>query len=370
MKLSKDKQESLKVGIILIFLVFALYNVVAIIAIAKYLLKLIMPFILGGIIAYALNVLLNIIEEKTLGSIQNKKTKRALGIVMTLAIVISFLTLIVGLIVPELKTTSVNFIENLPIYERNTLDSLSKLGLGEDGIAIAKEYLGNLTNISQDLLQNHKDTIIDSAINIASSVAVTVANAVIAIAFAIYLLAQKETLINQLHKLLRAFLPSKTISNIDNMATTSNKVFTNFVSGQCLEAVIIGILCFIGMLILQIPYSPTISVLVGFTALIPVFGAFIGTIIGAILIFMVDPFKALVFVIFIIILQQFEGNLIYPKVVGKSVGLPSIWVLVAVTIGASVGGILGMLLSVPISSLAYGALSETVNTRLQKKRRS
>ena len=144
-------------------------------------------------------------------------------------------------------------------------------------------------------------------------------------------------------------------------------MFANFVSGQCLEAIIIGVLCFFGMIILRLPYAGAISVLVGFTALIPVFGAFIGTILGAFLIFMINPLEAIIFVIFIIVLQQLEGNLIYPHVVGKSVGLPGIWVLVAVTVGASINGVLGMLLSVPLASIMYSILKTDVNLKLKKK---
>ena len=164
-----------------------------------------------------------------------------------------------------------------------------------------------------------------------------------------------------------AYLPKKKAKKIKDIASLSNKVFTNFVSGQCLEAIIIGVLCFFGMIILRLPYAGAISVLVGFTALIPVFGAFIGTIVGAFLIFMVNPLQAVIFVIFIIVLQQLEGNLIYPHVVGKSVGLPGIWVLVAVTVGASINGILGMLLSVPLVSIIYSILKTDVNLKLKKK---
>ena len=137
--------------------------------------------------------------------------------------------------------------------------------------------------------------------------------------------------------------------------------------GQCIEAIIIGFLCFIGMLLLRLPYASTIAVLVGFTALIPIFGAFIGTAIGAFLIFMVSPLQALIFIVFILVLQQLEGNLIYPKVVGKSIGLPGIWVLVAVTIGASLNGILGMLLSVPVASIIYSIMKTNIKYRLQEK---
>ena len=170
----------------------------------------------------------------------------------------------------------------------------------------------------------------------------------------------------EISKFISIFL-SWGIEGLIQIANLSNITFGNFISGQCLEALIIGLLCFIGMLILQIPYASTISVLVGFTALIPVFGAFIGTFIGAFLIFMVEPFKALIFIIFIIILQQLEGNIIYPKVVGKSVGLPSIWVMVAVTIGASLYGVLGMILSVPLCSILYSIIKTDVNLKIEEK---
>ena len=189
----------------------------------------------------------------------------------------------------------------------------------------------------------------------------------IAVVFAIYLLAQKEKLLLQLNKVLNAYLPTTKVNKIRDVAKLTNRICANFVSGQCLEAVIIGVLCFIGMLILGIPYAATISVLIGVTALIPVYGAFIGTIVGAFLIFMVSPIKALIFVIFILILQQFEGNLIYPKVVGKSVGLPGIWVFVAVTIGASLAGVIGMLVSVPIASICYSIIATDVNYRTEAK---
>ena len=167
---------------------------------------------------------------------------------------------------------------------------------------------------------------------------------------------------------MSAYLKPRTVNRINKYASMANTTFSNFVTGQCLEALIFGSLCFLGMLILRLPYATTIAVLLGFTALIPVFGAFIGTFLGAFLILMISPIKAIIFVVFILVLQQIEGNLIYPKVVGKSVGLPGIWVLVAVTVGASINGILGMLLSVPLASIIYSILKTDVNLKLKKKK--
>lgn len=174
-------------------------------------------------------------------------------------------------------------------------------------------------------------------------------------------------MLNNVKKLYMLFYPESKAKSLIEILRLSNKTFTNFVTGQFTEAIIIGVLCFIGMVILKIPFALIISVLVGFTALIPVFGAFIGTFVGVFLIIMVAPIKAVWFVIFIVVLQQLEGNLIYPRVVGKSVGLPGIWVLLSVTVGGSVFGIVGMLISVPVCSVLYTLLSRTVNKRLKNK---
>ena len=192
-------------------------------------------------------------------------------------------------------------------------------------------------------------------------------NFVIAFAFSIYVLAQKETLKRQSLKVLRAVMKPEKLQKLLELLELSNRTFTNFITGQLTEAVIIGALCFVGMTIFGMPYAPAISVLVGFTALIPVFGAFIGTAVGAFLILLVKPIQALWFIVFIIVLQQFEGNLIYPKVVGKSVGLPGIWVLVAVTVGGSAMGVMGMLISVPVCSILYTVSRQAVNDRLKIK---
>ena len=168
-------------------------------------------------------------------------------------------------------------------------------------------------------------------------------------------------------KVLRAVMKPEKLQKLLELLELSNRTFTNFITGQLTEAVIIGALCFVGMTIFGMPYAPAISVLVGFTALIPVFGAFIGTAVGAFLILLVKPIQALWFIVFIIVLQQFEGNLIYPKVVGKSVGLPGIWVLVAVTVGGSAMGVMGMLISVPVCSILYTVSRQAVNDRLKIK---
>ena len=178
---------------------------------------------------------------------------------------------------------------------------------------------------------------------------------------------QKEKLILQSKKLLYAYVQKDKADKVMRVARTANTTFTNFISGQFIEALILGFLCMLGMLILDIPHAVTIGVMIAFTALIPIVGAIIGTVIGAILILPVSPIKAVVFVIFLLILQQIEGNIIYPKVVGSSVGLPGIWVLVAISIGGSLWGLVGILLSVPLFSVIYAVLGENVNHKLKEK---
>jgi predicted PurR-regulated permease PerM len=195
-------------------------------------------------------------------------------------------------------------------------------------------------------------------------------NFFIGLIFALYILGSKETLKRQIKKLLKRISKTEIYDKIIHVASISNTIFGNYVKVQVLEAFILGVLCFIGMLIFGLPYALTISVLVAFTALIPIFGSLIGLAVGAFLIFMVSPIKALIFIVFFIILQQLEGNLIYPHVVGDKIGLPSIWVLVAVTIGGSIGGILGMLVGVPVVSVVYSLVKEFVNTKPKRDKLS
>ena len=224
--------------------------------------------------------------------------------------------------------------------------------------------VGDLLN---SFLNNYADSFINKTVDITTSIVTVIVNFVIAVFFSLYVLAQKEKIGKHLRKLLYAIGPKKKAEKIIGFSKLTSDTFTKFVTGQLLEAVIIGVLCLIGMLILQMPYATIISVLIGFTALIPVFGALFGTVIGAFLILLVDPMKALWFVIFIVVLQQIEGNLIYPKVVGKSVGLPGILVLVSVTIGGSAAGILGMLFSVPVCTVLYCVYKEFVAKKLKGK---
>lgn len=364
----ENKKDLIKLIIFAVVLIFAFIHIKEIWNFLGFILQLIMPFILGIVIAFVLNILINLIEKKLLNKAKmGDKSKRTISLLLSFAIVFTFIVVLLLLIIPQLKNTVELFVDNMPMYEENVKELLDKFNINPEIVTEIEEGVKNFGTVAIEFIKNNTDHILEVTLGVASNVISIIVNTVIALVFAIYLLVQKEKLLSQLNKVLKAYLPLNKVSKIRDIAKLSNRICANFVSGQCLEAVIIGVLCFIGMLILGIPYAATISVLIGVTALIPVYGAFIGTIFGAFLIFMVSPIKALIFIIFIIILQQFEGNLIYPKVVGKSVGLPGIWVFVAVTIGASLAGIVGMLISVPIVSILYSIIATDVNYRINAK---
>ncbi|MDD2238517.1 MAG: AI-2E family transporter [Bacilli bacterium] len=355
-----------------IVLLVTLQNINVVIDAIVYIIKLFSPFILGLCLAFILNVFMKKIEQKWFGRFKNtkkwSKIKRPIAIILTLFIVFGLVVLLLFLVIPELKNTIEIFINNIPIYQAKSLELANKLNLSASTIEDINTSWKNLwSNVTGYFTNNSKD-IIEVTLGLTSSIFASITNAILSIVFAIYMLANKENLISQTKKVLTAFVPKNKIGKILEVGTISNRVFSNFITGQVIEALIIGVLCFIGMLIIGLPYALTISVLVGFTSLIPVFGAFIGTAIGAVLIFVVSPIDALIFIIFIIVLQQFEGNLIYPKVVGTSVGLPAIWVLLAIIIGGSIYGVIGMLIGVPLCSIVYTLLSKFVNERLAKKK--
>lgn len=372
MKINKNEKNIFLVVTYAILLIFILFNVSHIIKALGYIIKLLYPFILGAIIAFVINILVNFFEKKVFKSLTESKNKlwkaikRPISIILSFTIIISFLILLFNLIVPQLKDTAEIFVDNLPEYLDKINKDLNHYNIETNIINTINNNLNNLKDLLFDYIKGNKGIILDTTIIFASNIITGIVNITIAIVFAIYILLQKEKINKHINNILKAYLNDKLVKKIHDVCLLSNKTFTNFVSGQVLEALIIGILCFLGMVIIKIPYAGPISVLVGFTALIPVFGAFIGTVIGAFLILMVSPINAIIFVIFIIILQQLEGNLIYPYVVGKQVGLPGILVFIAVTIGASINGVVGMLLSVPITSIIYSLIVTNVKNRLTK----
>lgn len=335
---------------------------------------LLSPFIIGFCMAYVVNLLLRPLEKfwmwiwhKFKRQKLVSKIKRPLCLTLSFLVVLGVIFAIVFMIIPALKDTVVLFANKVPQYAK-TIETwyYTLVEFLENYNFELPEILldtSKITNIAKDIISNYGDSVLNTTVNVTASIVSAVVNIVLGIVFAIYLLAQKENLGRQVKKSTFAVFGAERAEKIVNFADLTNSVFTKFVTGQLTEACIIGVLCFIGMSIFRMPYAGIISILVGFTALVPIFGAFIGTAVGAFLILLESPIKAFWFIVFIIVLQQLEGNLIYPRVVGKSVGLPGIWVLAAVTVGGGLFGVAGMLFSVPICSVMYVMFRNFVNKK-------
>lgn len=368
----KTRKDILFIISYVAIIIFALVNFDKIITAFNYVLNILSPFIVGVLLAFVLNVLIKFIETKIFGKIKKgkvwKKIKRPISITVSLILVGLIIYFVMNLLVPQLRNSVSLFTDTLPEYKEDIVNILEKFDVEETTVAKVGEYLDNFTKVITDYIKGNSKDVLSITTEVATSIISIVSKGIISIVFAIYIIAQKETLKRQVDKLMNAYLKPKVSNKIRDIAVMSNKTFSNFVTGQCLEAIIFGLLCFFGMLILRLPYASTISVVLGFTALIPVFGAIIGTVLGAFLILMVSPVKAIIFVVFVIVLQQLEGNLIYPKIVGKSIGLPGMWVLFSVTIGASIAGIWGMLIATPLFSVLYSIFSKTVNDRINKNK--
>lgn len=335
------------------------------------------PFIIGGCMAFIINIPMAIFERTLFnkrwmaGKPRLQKMKRPISLLLALFAIILLLCVVSFLIVPEF-TDSVLVIKDAgPAFIKEIQGWINSIqGTSPD----ITNFLTNLsldwTNIEAGILgflQKGVLTFLDGTVDAATSIAGGVLSFFIGIIFAIYALFQKETLGRQFRKILYAYVPEKVADRVLFITDLSSKTFGNFVTGQCTEAVIIGGLFFITMSIFRFPYALMISVLIGFLSLIPIFGAFIGCVLGAFLILMNSPIQAFWFIVLFLVVQQLEGNLIYPHVVGGSVGLPSIWVLVAVTIGGNGWGIVGMIITIPLCSVFYTLLREEVASRLRSR---
>ncbi len=338
---------------------------------ARFILHILSPFLLGGAIAFILNVPMCRIQKRLFGrAAQGSKMERAaapVSLLVTILAVTGILGLVVVVVLPELASTVAALSLKIPeMFERlethftenpEIFRWFEELQLNWD------EILAQIV----DFFYVGVNTMFGSTISAAKGIVSAVTTFFIAFVFACYILLQKETLGRQMRKLFFAYLKKERAESVLRVCGLTSRTFANFLTGQCLEAVILGAMFFVSMTILRFPYALLVGVLVAFTALIPIFGAFIGCAVGAFLILTVNPVQAAGFIALFLVLQQVEGNLIYPHVVGGSVGLPSIWVLAAVSLGGSLMGIVGMLVFIPIVSVLYTLLRENVHARLEEK---
>lgn len=361
-----DYKKILEIVLIGIGCYWALNNFQIILDIFNSILAVIMPFLLGIMIAFILNVLMIRIEKILSRFILDKKYtsfKRVISIIVSLLIVIGVIGIIITLIIPELTNAIKVIVKSFP----ETFEQL-QVWINQNGNSfpqletwINSVDLNSIASELSGLFKIGLTGMLGSTVDVISMFFTSILNLVVGIVFALYILMSKETLKRQSHKLIDAYIPKRISVKLLEVGTLARTTFSNFVIGQTVEAFILGTLCAIGMAVLNLPYAPMVGSLVGITAFVPIVGAFIGGGIGAFMILTVDPMQALIFIIFLVVLQQLEGDLIYPRVVGSSVGLPSIWVLFAVTVGGGLWGITGMLFSVPVLSVVYALIKGHVN---------
>lgn len=375
-----DKNNMKKICLLITFAIllsWGINNGLVFLGVISYLFGLVSPFVIGAAMAFVLNAPMRVIERnvRNLGEKKSfgflKKNYRIPSIVLTLILVVFFIWAVFMLIIPELGKTAVICMNNIQPFLEEWKEQAMRLAADYPNL---EEQIRNIdinwVSISQNVvsfLSVGAGSVVKSTVSVATTVVSVVVNIVLALIFAIYVLTQKEKLSRQGKKLLYAYVKRERADWILRIMRLSNKTFSNFVTGQFVEACILGLMFFVTMSIFKLPYAIVVSVVIVVSALIPIVGAFIGCVFGALLIVMVSPMKAVVFVILFLVLQQIEGNIIYPRVVGNSIGLPAIWVLVAITLGGNMMGIIGMLIFIPICSVCYTILGETVNSRLKKR---
>lgn len=357
-------------------LVVALWKFDVVLGVLKTIGQIIFPFILGGAIVFVINVPMSFLEKKIFENIKKenkaaRKLARPVSLLLTIVLVVGVIALVMIGVIPQLTKTMgslminiTDFIPQIKIWIRDFFHDNREIMNLVDQVQFKPDQA---IRWGISLLGNGAGNMMNTTVSAVGSVVSGLATFFIAFSFACYVLFQKEKLHVQIRKVLFAFLPKQKADAFLKVCSLTYRTFANFLTGQCLEAVILGCMFVVTLSILRMPYALLIGVLIAFTALIPIFGAFIGCAVGSFLIFMVSPKQAIIFIIVFLVLQQIEGNLIYPHVVGESVGLPSIWVLAAVTIGGNLMGIVGMLVFIPLLSVVYTIFRKVVYQRLKKR---
>ncbi len=372
----KLNNKELKNGLILVAFGILFYmllsNLNVVLKMIKEVITLFSPFLIGLMIAFVLNVPMSMIEKwlEKRKKIKRKGLRRMISLSLSILMVLAIILIVVALIIPDLGKTITSFVSHIPILIKDVEQSLQNLAKNNQTLQNWLQKIDFRPEAIQSQLEiwlkSAGTGILTNSLNFVFSLFSILSTGFIAFVFACYVLAEKEKLAMQFKMVLQSFLKENTVKNFFRVTALANTTFSKFISGQCLDALILGLLMFIGMVLFSFPYALSISVLISLTALIPVFGAFIAMFVGALLISSVSIEQAIYFIIYFLIIQQIEGNFIYPKVVGSSVGLPAIWTIMAVTIGGSCFGIFGMLISVPVSSILYALAKEWIKKRQPK----
>ena len=377
MDLSKLSMKKIRELIIFtVLLVVALWKFEVVIDVLKTIWEIIFPFVLGGAIAFVINVPMSFLEKKIFGKTKDgnkvgEKLARPISLLLTIILAVSVIILVMFGVIPQLTRTIASLMMSIATFIPQMQDWIREFSHNNQDIM----KLVNQVQFNPDqaikwgisILGSGAGNMMNTTMSAVGSIVSGFATFFIAFSFACYILFQKEKLHVQIRKVFFAFIPKQKAEAFLKICSLTYQTFANFLTGQCVEAVILGSMFVVTLSILKMPYALLIGTLIAFTALIPIFGAFIGCAVGCFLIFMVSPKQAILFIIVFLILQQIEGNLIYPHVVGGSVGLPSIWVLAAVTIGGNLMGIVGMLIFIPLVSVLYTIFREFVYLRLKEK---
>ena len=336
--------------------------------------NLISPFVVGAGIAFVFNVPMRAIERQ-LADIRKAGLRRGISILLTILCLVLIIMFVFELLIPQIRLTVESLSQTIPVFVEGLAAKLVVMLQDHPEMRAWIQETLNLESLDWSsiltealgFLSNQMSTVMGGAVSVIGSVTGAIINTVVSIAFAIYCLSRKEILSRQGRRLLYSFLSENHADQVIRVLRLTNSTFSNFISGQCLEACILGCLFAVAMAIFKMPYISLVSVVIGVTALIPVVGAFVGCILGAFFILVNNPIQALTFVIMFLVIQQLENNLIYPRVVGTSIGLPGMWVLVAVSVGGDLMGVGGMLLMIPVTSVIYALLREFTDKRLAER---
>ena len=356
-----DWKSCLKVAASAFLLYLAVHYWPAAAAFAGKLLAASVPLIVGAVIAYLVNIPMRAIETRFFPKSEHPlvaRCRRPVSMLLAILLLVGMVALVIGLVLPQFLDCVQLIVALLPDATDKLVDWAAQWNL------LGDEMLQKLQSIDWESYVSGMlkvvgcgvGSVMGTVVTAVSSVFSGLVTAVMAIIFATYLLLDKDTIAQQCRRLMAHYLPQKVTDKVIYVLTILDGCMQRYVVGQCTEAVILGALCAVGMMLLRMPYATMVGALIAFTALIPIAGAYIGAGVGAFMILTVNPMQALVFLIFIVVLQQLEGNLIYPRVVGSSIGLPGIWVLAAVTVGGGVAGIGGMLIGVPVAAAVYRIL--------------
>ena len=324
------------------------------------------PLLLGAVIAYPLNILTSFYERHFFTKSKSKfisKSRRSICVVLALLTLAAIVAVVIALVVPQITSCVKLVIAQLPGFMDTVVAKLGEFDIVPEDILKSLSSIDWKTKIAENIkaLTSGVGTVMDVVVSTVSSVVSGVTTTFLSIVFAVYVLLSKDTLVSQLKRLAKHYIPEKANKKISYFISVADDCFHKFIVAQCTESIILGVLCMIGMLILRLPYAAMIGAVICVTAFIPVVGGLIGGSMGVFLLLMQSPVKALIFLVFLILLQRVEGDLIYPKVVGSSIGLPGLWVLASITVGGGVFGIIGMLLGVPVASTVYRLIKNDMN---------